>query len=200
MRALCQSRSPLSRRPTPLRLSLSQAISPASLMAARLAVTQALTPAVILAVILIFSSLPQPARATEIGKREGWVIFESEKSYETLLRDLSTAVKAEGLVVVTQAGPTQAAAARGISIPGNRVVGVFNNDYAVRVLALSTAAMIEAPIRFYVTEAGADHSHLAYKRPSFVLAPYVNEGGGPLLRISAELDRRFAAIARKALR
>ena len=57
--------------------------------------------------------------------------------------------------VVTQAGPTQAAASRGITIPGNRVIGVFNNDFAVNILALSTAAMIEAPIRFYVTE-GAD--------------------------------------------
>ena len=36
----------------------------------------------------------------------------------------------------------------GIEIPENRVVGVFNNDYAVRILDMSTAAMIEAPLRF----------------------------------------------------
>ena len=158
-------------------------------------------PSVAFMLVFVFAplSLAQPAWAEEISKREGWVIFESQKPYDQLLRDLRTAVKAEGLLVVTQAGPTQAAAARGITIPGNRVLGVFNNDYAVQVLALSTAAMIEAPIRFYVTEVDATHTHLAYKRPSFVFSPYLNEGGGQLVRISAELDRRFAAIAAAAL-
>ncbi|OIQ45222.1 MAG: hypothetical protein BM558_04820 [Roseobacter sp. MedPE-SW] len=160
---------------------------------------QIVSLAVTLGFILAPFSLAHPAWAVEMSKREGWMIFESQKPYEQLLRDLRAAVKAEGLVVVTQAGPTKAAAARGISIPGNRVVGVFNNDYAVRVLALSAAAMIEAPIRFYVTEVDATHTHLAYKRPSFVFSPYVDEGGGQLVRISAELDRRFAAIAEVAL-
>lgn len=187
MRALCLSRSALCRR------------LPQMLRAPSLALPQAALPALLMVMILSLGSLPQPAGASELGKRKGWVIFESEKPYETLLRDLRAAVKAEGLVVVTQAGPTQAAAARGISIPGNRVVGVFNNDYAVRILALSTAAMIEAPLRFYVTEVDADHTHLAYKRPSFVFSPYLNEGGGRLLRISSDLDRRFAAIAEAAL-
>ncbi|MEP4038353.1 DUF302 domain-containing protein [Pseudophaeobacter sp.] len=159
----------------------------------------AISQAVLLALFLTSPLLPASVQAEELSKRDGWVIFESSKPYETLLQDLRAAVKAEGLVVVTQVGPTKAAAARGITIPGNRVVGVFNNDYAVRVLALSTAAMIEAPIRFYVTEVDAAHTHLAYKRPSFVFSPYINEGGSQLVRISAELDRRFAAIAEVAL-
>jgi hypothetical protein len=49
------------------------------------------------------------------------------------------------LIVVTQAGPTAAAKKRGITIPGNRVIGVFNNDLARNVLESSTAALIEAP-------------------------------------------------------
>ncbi len=55
------------------------------------------------------------------------------------------ATKASGLFVVTQAGPAQAAERRCITIPGNRGIGVFTNDYAPRVLDLSTATMIEAP-------------------------------------------------------
>lgn len=156
--------------------------------------------ALVLSLSLIFALGAMPLQAAELGKREGWVVAESHKPYDTLLQDLLNAVKDEGLIVVTQAGPTKAAAARGITIPGNRVIGVFNNDYALRVLELSTAAMIEAPIRFYVTEVESDHTHLAYKRPSHVFSSYLDEGGSQLLRISVELDRRFAKIAEQALK
>jgi uncharacterized protein (DUF302 family) len=156
---------------------------------------------VILAVLLaiILAIIPaRPAWATGLDKRIGWEVHQTEKPYDALLRDVLVAVKAEGLIVVTQAGPTRAAAARGISIPGNRVIGVFNNDYAVRVLTLSTAAMIEAPIRLYVTEGGDGTASLSYKKPSHVFTPYLNEGGTQLMQIAAELDQRFAAIARAA--
>ena len=109
------------------------------------------------------------------------------------------AVKAEGLIVVTQAGPTAAAKRRGIEIPGNRVIGVFNIDFAVRVLALSTAAMIEAPIRLYVTENADGTATLSYKEPSLVFAPYVPDAGDALAGIAKDLDARFLAIARAAV-
>ena len=100
--------------------------------------------------------------------------------------------------VVTQVGPTGTARQRGIEIPENRVVGVFNNDFAVRILELSTAAMIEAPIRFYVTEDPDGTATLSWKEPSFVFAPYADEGGESLADIARELDRRFTAIAERA--
>ena len=80
-----------------------------------------------------------------LAPREGWAVINTDKDFQTLVKDTRTAVKAQGLIVVTQAGPTAAAKKRGITIPGNRVIGVFNNDFAVRVLETSTAAMIEAP-------------------------------------------------------
>ena len=92
--------------------------------------------------------LAMPAWADGIEPLTGWAVYSSGKSYETLVDDTKAAVKENGLIVVTQAGPTKAAASRGITIPGNRVIGAFNNDYAVRVLETSTNAMIEAPIRF----------------------------------------------------
>jgi uncharacterized protein (DUF302 family) len=152
----------------------------------------------VLLVLVLALMLTMPAWATGLDKRIGWEVHQTKKSYDALLQDLLDAVSAEGLIVVTQAGPTQAAAARGISIPGNRVVGVFNNDYAVRVLTLSTAAMIEAPIRLYVTEGADGTASLSYKKPSHVFAPYLNEGGTQLMQIATELDQRFAAIARAA--
>lgn len=139
------------------------------------------------------------ASANELTARDGWVVKPTSKSYETLIEDLKTAVKANKMGVVTQAGPTKAAANRGVTIPGNRVIGVFNNVFAVRTLGLSTAAMIEAPIRFYVTENADDTATLSYKTPSLVFAPYMDEAGAELGTIAGELDAIFATIAEAAV-
>lgn len=136
--------------------------------------------------------------AQSIAPRDGWVIIATDKPHATLLADLKTAVKANKMGVVTQAGPTGAAKNRGITIPENRVVGVFNNDFAVKILATSTAAMIEAPIRFYVTEEPDGTATLSYKTPSFVFAPYLDEGGAALGALAKDLDTRFASIAEAA--
>ena len=140
------------------------------------------------------------AFAQTIEDREGWTVIATNKPYQQLVDDVVAATKANKMGVVTQAGPTQAAANRGITIPGNRVIGIFNNDFAVKILGLSTAAMIEAPIRMYVTEAEDGRATLAYKRPSFVFAPYMDEGGDALRDLAAQLDTRFDAIADMAVK
>ncbi len=151
-------------------------------------------------VILIAAALiAGQAIAGPIAPRQGWAVHHAAQGYTELLDSLKAAIKAEGMHVVTQAGPTAAAKSRGIIIPGNRVVGVYRNDYAVRALAASTAAMIEAPIRFYVTENDDGTATLSYKTPSAVFAPYLDEGGAALSAIAAELDAIFAAIAARAV-
>jgi uncharacterized protein (DUF302 family) len=152
------------------------------------------TIAVLLALVISGSA---PARA-ELADRAGWQVIETDLTHAVLLERLLAAVPEEGMAVVTQAGPTGAARARGIEIAENRVVGVFNNDFAVRILGLSTAAMIEAPIRFYVTEDADGSATLSWKEPSFVFGPYANEGGAELMAIAGDLDQRFAAIAARA--
>lgn len=147
---------------------------------------------------LIMSLVASVGIGETIPARDGWVVLQTSKSYPVLIDALKTAVKANKMGVVTQAGPTKAAAGRGITIPGNRVIGVFNNDFAVKILALSTAAMIEAPIRFYVTENADGTATLSYKTPSHVFAPYLPEGGDTLKTLTAELDGRFDAIAKAA--
>lgn len=138
--------------------------------------------------------------AGELAPRPGWVVTETGKDHSTLLADLKSSVKAAKMGVVTQAGPTATARKRGIDIPENRVVGVFNNDFAVRILNLSVAAMIEAPMRFYVTENPDGTATLSYKLPSFILEPYADDGGDALREIAAELDARFAQISENAVR
>lgn len=141
----------------------------------------------ILGVPYLWAGSPMP--------RDGWVIIPSSKDHTTLEADLKKAVKANKMGVVTQAGPTGAAKQRGITIPPNKVIGVFNNDFAVKVLATSTAAMIEAPIRFYVTGNDDGTATLSYKTPSHVFAPYFDEGGATLENLAAELDTKFQTIA-----
>lgn len=148
-------------------------------------------------VTLLSLGLAPPALA-DLTPRDGWQVIDTDLGHAALLERLLAAVPEGGMAVVTQAGPTAAARARGIEIPGNAVVGVFNNDFAVRILALSTAAMIEAPIRFYVTEDEDGTATLSWKEPSFVLAAYMAEGGAELQEIAADLDARFAAIAATA--
>lgn len=140
-----------------------------------------------------------PAAADEMQPREGWQVIATDMSHATLLDRLLAAVPEEGMGVVTQAGPTSVARNRGIEIPENRIVGVFNNQFAVDILELSTAAMIEAPVRFYVTEDPDDGTAtLSWKEPSFVFAPYAGEGGAELARLAEELDAVFEAIAARA--
>ncbi|MEM8741435.1 MAG: DUF302 domain-containing protein [Pseudomonadota bacterium] len=131
-------------------------------------------------------------------ERPGWSVIATGHSYEDLLERLRSAVKAQKFGLVTEAGPTGVAKSRGVEIPGNRVVGVFRNDYAVRILRLSTAAMIEAPIRFYVTENADGTATLAYKTPSAVFEPYFGDADADLQVAADELDAAFAAIAAAA--
>lgn len=150
----------------------------------------------ILAAVLLVAL---PALAGSLAPREGWAVHDTGKTFDRLLEDLKSAIKAEGLFVVTQAGPTGAAKRRGITIPGNQVIGVFNNRYAVRVIRLSVPAMIEAPIRFYVTEDEDGTATLSYKTPGHVFAPYLAEGGKELEDVATELDSKFDAIAKRAV-
>lgn len=129
--------------------------------------------------------------------RMGWEIHQTSIPYKQLIKRVKAAVKAEGLITVTQAGPTGAAKKRGIIIPGNRVLGVYNNDYAVRMIRASVAAMIEAPIRFYVTE-DEGGATLSYKTPSHVFTPYADDSPEVMV-IAAELDEKFRTIAKRAV-
>jgi uncharacterized protein (DUF302 family) len=155
--------------------------------------------AIILAAVLIAAPMiASQAYAGMIAPREGWAVHDTELGYAELVDRLKAAIEAEGMFIITEAGPTAAAKKRGITIPNNRVFGVYRNDYAVRVLETSTAAMIEAPIRFYVTENPDGSATLSYKTPGAVFAPYLDEGGAELSAIAGELDAIFAAIAARA--
>ena len=118
-------------------------------------------------------------------------------AFDEVVTRVERAVEAHSLVHIATASASRAAAGRGVKIPGNAVVLAFNNLYAVRLLAASVPAGIEAPMRFYVTEDADGATAITYERPSAVLAPYGGRGLGALGR---ELDAVFAAIAEDAAR
>ena len=145
-------------------------------------------------IALLMLSLPAFAEVADITARDGWAVVPTGKPYDQLVADVKTAAKAHQMGIVTEAGPTGAAATRGITIPGNRVIGLFNNALAVQILNIDTHAMIEAPIRVYVTENADGTATLSYKLLSAIYAPYSSD----LTPVATELDATFAAIAAQA--
>ena len=141
-----------------------------------------------------------PVFSDDISPLPEWVILQTDKAHAELAADLKRAVKVHKMSIVTQASPTATARNRGIDIPENRVIGVFNNDFAVKILQTSTAAMIEAPVRFYITENADGSATLSYIKPSEVFAPYYDDGGDTLIDLASALDRTFDGIAQDAIR
>ncbi|TWI87156.1 uncharacterized protein (DUF302 family) [Roseibium hamelinense] len=143
--------------------------------------------------------LSSAALAQSVEPRPGWRVVKTEQSYDELVESVSSSIKAEGMLLVTQASASAGAKGQGITIPGNRVIGVYRNDFARRMLDASVASGIEAPIRFYITENTDGTGTLSWKTPSFVFEPYMGESGGQLKALASELDGVFMKIADRAV-
>ncbi|MBD11392.1 DUF302 domain-containing protein [uncultured Roseovarius sp.] len=150
-----------------------------------------------LTILTAFLFLSGAAQALE--PREGWVIHDTDKGFDALVEAVREAVKTAPIAIVTQASASDGARGQGITIPGNRIFGLYRNDYARRMLAASVAAGIEAPIRLYVTEDSDGTATLSYKTPTVVFTPYFDEGGDDLRALASELDDVFKTVAETAI-
>ncbi len=140
-----------------------------------------------------------PSQAADWHAPAGWSVTHTGHGYKALIARLDAAVKANKMGLVGRASATLGAKAMlKQTIPGNMVVGVYRPDFAVRMLAASVPAGIEAPVRFYITENEDGTATLSYKKPSAVFAPYT-VGGAALRELAAELDALFAKIAKQAV-
>lgn len=137
------------------------------------------------------------ALATAVAAQapEGLRVLPTRHSFETLVQRVEQAVVKNKLGVVAIASASRGAAARGVKIAGNAVVMVFRNDLAVRLLAASVSAGIEAPLRLYITENPDRTATLSYRMPSAVFAPYRHP---EVERLARELDDALARIAKDA--
>jgi len=121
----------------------------------------------------------------------GTVTVPTPHKFDTLLTRLAKAISDNGMGLVAQASASRGAASRGVTIPGNAVLEVFRNDYAVRMLEASVPAGIEAPLRIYVIENADKTATIIYRRPTAVFTPY---GNAKLDAMARELDPIFEKI------
>ena len=147
--------------------------------------------AILLGGLLVASA---PARALDFPNG-GMNVLATPHPFGVLVERLDAAVKANGMFVVTRASASAGALRRGITIPGNMVVGVYRNDFAVRMLEASIPSGIEAPLIFYITANDDGTATLSYRSPTATFAPY---GSAALDAMAAGLDTIFAAIAAAA--
>mgnify|MGYP000361836616 CR=1 FL=1 len=151
----------------------------------------------VFAVLFVSLSAMSSVMGGTVGAREGWVVIDTTYPFSELTGRLETAVKDQRMGLVTSASASDGAKAAGFQIPGNKVYGVFRNDFARRMLAANVAAGIEAPIRFYVTENADGTATLSYKKPTAVFAPYAQQAS-ELKGIAAALDAISGTIAESA--
>jgi uncharacterized protein (DUF302 family) len=148
------------------------------------------------ALLWLLAGLPAVA---EIAERPGWVVVPTKHDFAALTERVIAAAGDVQLGVVSQASASAGAKkALGKVIPGNAVIGLYHPRFAVPMLEASIAAGIEAPVRVYVTENADGTATLSYKTPSFVFAPYFEEGGEKLQALARDLDQVFATVAQKA--
>jgi len=128
----------------------------------------------------------QPERVTHVVRTP----------FQDVVATLQKAIQDQKMVLVCEADAQKGAAARGVTIRGNRVLMVFRNDFAVRVLAADPGAGFEAPIRIYVHENADGTTTVSYRTPSAVFAPYRHP---EVQAVAAALDPIFRTIVEEAL-
>lgn len=131
------------------------------------------------------------AHADDQTPYPGTLTVNSSYAFGETVTRLEQSIEANKMGLVARASASAGAAGRGVRIPGNVVLMVFRNDLAVRMLAASVPAGIEAPIRIYVTEESDGKAKVTYRTPSSVFAPY---GNAQLDAMGRELDPIFDKI------
>ncbi len=132
------------------------------------------------------SAAAQSERVTHVVRRP----------FQEVVTTLQRSIEDHKMALVCEADAQKGAAARGVKIRGNRVLMVFRNDFAVRLLQADPAAGFEAPIRIYAYENADGTTTISYRTPSSVFGAYTH----PEVRaVAAALDPVFKAIVEDAL-
>lgn len=135
-------------------------------------------------------------KAAPYSPHSGVKLVETKIPFDSFIERLTGSIAKNKMGLVAQACANCGAKSIGVTIPGNRVLMIFRPDFAVRMLAASEAAGVEAPLRLYVTEQADGTARLSYRLPSHVFGAYdVTE----LDDLGAELDVILARIVEDAL-
>lgn len=109
---------------------------------------------------------------------------------------LERAIADEKMTLVCHANAQRGAAARGVTIKGNRVLMLFRSDLAVRLLSADPTAGFEAPIRIYVYENADGTATVSYLPPTAVFATYRHPD---VQAVARELEPILERIVDRAL-
>ena len=139
--------------------------------------------------LLVLAAIP--AMAENVSPYSGMVTVETQKPFKAFVKAIRPALKKHKFNVVGVACGNCAAKSLGKTIPGNRVFFFFAPRYAVRMLAASTAAGIEAPLRLYVTQNPDGTAAVTYRLPSHVFGAYEVSA---LTVMGKELDEMMKTI------
>lgn len=145
--------------------------------------------------LILASVVATTVDARADGDPPGLVTVGTRHDFKSLVDRLEAAVKDNKMLVVARASASAGAAGRGVTIPGDAVLLVFRNDFAVRMLGARASAGIEAPIPIHVFETGAGTASIGYRLPSTIFKPYGDPG---LDRMASELDVIFTQIIKTA--
>jgi uncharacterized protein (DUF302 family) len=158
-----------------------------------------LSDGMLVAVFALLLSISGPALAEDAAgyPYPGTHSVKTGLSFGALVESLNAAVKANGMFVVTRASASVGASKRGVTIVGNMIVGVYRNDFAVRMLEASIPSGIEAPLRFYITADADGTATLTYRDPTAVFGTY---GSADLDAMAVELDAIWAKIVTDAVK
>lgn len=136
--------------------------------------------------LAVFLALAMPlASAQTATPSQGTRTVTSGYGFDELASRLEKAIEANNMGLVAQASASRGAAARGVKIRGDPVLMVFRNDYAVKMLAASIPAGIEAPLRVYLAEDADGTTSVTWRYPSAVCARYCS---AELSAMAKELD------------
>lgn len=143
----------------------------------------------------VFALMVMPARAENPMPYSGTKIVDTGQPFDAFVKKLTAVIGANKMGIVGNACATCGAKSIGVTIPGNRVIMIFNPHFAVRMLKASEAAGIEAPLRLYITEQGNGNARLTYRLPSHVFGAY----DVPALdEMAKELDVIVERVVRQA--
>lgn len=149
-----------------------------------------------LASLLCHIATTNSLQAAPASPHSGVKLVETTIPFGSFIERLTSAIAKNKMGLVAQACANCGAKSIGVTIPGNRVFMIFRPDFAVRMLAASEAAGVEAPIRLYVTEQSDGTARLSYRLPSHTFGAYeISE----LDKLGAELDIIVAQIVDDAL-
>ena len=139
--------------------------------------------------------MAMPVRAENPTPYSGTKVIDTAQPFDAFVKKLTAAIKANKMGIVGNACATCGAKSIGVTIPGNRVMMIFNPHFAVRMLKASEASGIEAPLRLYITERPDGNARLTYRLPSHVFGAYKVPA---LDEMAKELDVIFASIVGQA--